>query len=171
MTVLHYEVDVEIGGKLAQLGARLIDSTAKKLAGEFFSAFGEVVGGTSPATGPGRCRIKGLAEQIARKLIIGLANALEQATSILNCASAGQGAGGARKATVRLSRLMRALRTRALCTRRTRKPSMSARSEIAKGHFLSHQPLTTCRNEVPRAGLSAWTAWWAHQGSNLGPAD
>ena len=42
-TILHYEVDSQIGGKLAQLGARLIDSTAKKLAGEFFAKFGAVV--------------------------------------------------------------------------------------------------------------------------------
>jgi carbon monoxide dehydrogenase subunit G len=42
--VLFYDVDAQIGGKLAQLGGRLIDSTAKKLAGEFFAAFGEVVG-------------------------------------------------------------------------------------------------------------------------------
>ncbi|MGQ0686998.1 CoxG family protein [Bradyrhizobium sp.] len=42
-TILHYEVDSQIGGKLAQLGGRLIDSTAKKLAGEFFTKFGAVV--------------------------------------------------------------------------------------------------------------------------------
>ena len=48
-TVLHYAVDAQIGGKLAQLGSRLIDSTAKKLAGQFFASFGEVVGGTVPA--------------------------------------------------------------------------------------------------------------------------
>jgi len=42
-TILHYEVDSQIGGKLAQLGGRLIDSTAKKLAGEFFTKFGVVV--------------------------------------------------------------------------------------------------------------------------------
>ncbi len=42
-TVLHYEVNSQIGGKLAQLGARLIDSTAKKLAGEFFTRFGAVI--------------------------------------------------------------------------------------------------------------------------------
>jgi carbon monoxide dehydrogenase subunit G len=41
-TILHYEVKSEVGGKIAQLGARLIDSTAKKLAGEFFEAFGKV---------------------------------------------------------------------------------------------------------------------------------
>lgn len=36
VTILHYEVDAQIGGKIAQLGARLIDSTSKKLAGTFF---------------------------------------------------------------------------------------------------------------------------------------
>lgn len=43
-TVLNYTVSVEIGGKIAQLGSRLIDGTAKKLAGEFFAKFGEIVG-------------------------------------------------------------------------------------------------------------------------------
>jgi carbon monoxide dehydrogenase subunit G len=47
VTILHYDVDAQIGGKLAQLGQRLIDSTARKLAGEFFAAFGAVVGGTA----------------------------------------------------------------------------------------------------------------------------
>jgi carbon monoxide dehydrogenase subunit G len=42
-TVLHYEVDSQIGGKLAQLGSRLIDSTAKMLANEFFSKFVAIV--------------------------------------------------------------------------------------------------------------------------------
>jgi uncharacterized protein len=49
VTILHYEVDAQIGGKLAQLGGRLIDSTSKKLAGEFFTAFGAEVGGTAEA--------------------------------------------------------------------------------------------------------------------------
>jgi uncharacterized protein len=49
VTILHYEVDAQIGGKLAQLGGRLIDSTARKLAGEFFTSFGEVVGGVAEA--------------------------------------------------------------------------------------------------------------------------
>jgi carbon monoxide dehydrogenase subunit G len=47
-TILKYEVDATVGGKLAQLGARLIDGTAKKMAGEFFSNFAEVVGGPAP---------------------------------------------------------------------------------------------------------------------------
>ncbi len=42
-TVLSYEVKADVGGKLAQLGGRLIDGTAKKLAGEFFEKFSQVV--------------------------------------------------------------------------------------------------------------------------------
>ncbi|MEJ8473842.1 SRPBCC family protein [Roseibium algae] len=42
-TILHYDVDAKIGGKIAQLGARLIDSTSKRLAGEFFATFSETV--------------------------------------------------------------------------------------------------------------------------------
>lgn len=42
-TNLNYEVKAEIAGKLAQLGSRLIESTAKKLATEFFERFSEAV--------------------------------------------------------------------------------------------------------------------------------
>lgn len=43
-TVLTYVVKAEVGGKIAQLGSRLIDSTSKKLAAEFFSNFSAAVG-------------------------------------------------------------------------------------------------------------------------------
>lgn len=43
-TILHYTVKAEIGGKLAQLGGRLIDATATKLAAEFFAKFSGIVG-------------------------------------------------------------------------------------------------------------------------------
>lgn len=46
-TVLRYQVKAEIGGKLAQLGSRLVDSTAKKLAQQFFADFGAAVGGNT----------------------------------------------------------------------------------------------------------------------------
>jgi len=42
-TVLTYEVKAQVGGKIAQLGSRLIDSTSKKLAGQFFEKFKEIV--------------------------------------------------------------------------------------------------------------------------------
>jgi uncharacterized protein len=47
-TMLHYEVKAEVGGKIAQLGARLIDGTAKKLAGEFFETFSEQLAPANP---------------------------------------------------------------------------------------------------------------------------
>ena len=43
VTTLRYTARAEIGGKLAQLGSRLIQSTAKKLAAQFFANFQEVV--------------------------------------------------------------------------------------------------------------------------------
>ncbi|MBT6532619.1 MAG: carbon monoxide dehydrogenase, partial [Marinovum sp.] len=42
-TILRYEAKVDIGGKLAQLGGRLIQSTAKKLAEKFFKSFADMV--------------------------------------------------------------------------------------------------------------------------------
>jgi uncharacterized protein len=43
-TLLAYEVDAQVGGKIAQVGARLIAGTAKKLADQFFGKFAESVG-------------------------------------------------------------------------------------------------------------------------------
>ena len=43
VTILRYSAKADVGGKIAQLGSRLITSTSKKLAGQFFSSFGEKV--------------------------------------------------------------------------------------------------------------------------------
>lgn len=51
-TLLQYEANAQIGGKLAQIGSRLIDGTAKKMADDFFSAFAASVeskAGSAPA--------------------------------------------------------------------------------------------------------------------------
>jgi carbon monoxide dehydrogenase subunit G len=45
-TVLRYGVQAQVGGKLAQIGSRLIDATARKYADDFFSRF---LGVMSPA--------------------------------------------------------------------------------------------------------------------------
>jgi carbon monoxide dehydrogenase subunit G len=42
-TTLRYEAKADIGGKLAQLGSRLIQSTSKKLAAKFFKSFAEIL--------------------------------------------------------------------------------------------------------------------------------
>jgi carbon monoxide dehydrogenase subunit G len=42
-TKLSYVVDAKVGGKLAQIGSRLIDATARKMADDFFARFSELV--------------------------------------------------------------------------------------------------------------------------------
>jgi len=43
-TILHYDVEAKVGGKLAQLGSRIIDGFAKKMADQFFVNFSDAVG-------------------------------------------------------------------------------------------------------------------------------
>ena len=52
VTVLTYTAKADVGGKLAQLGSRLIDGTAKKMADEFFDNFSKQVAGPPPAPAP-----------------------------------------------------------------------------------------------------------------------
>jgi len=42
-TILRYQVDGNVGGKLAQVGSRLIDGAVRKMADDFFRKFGEAV--------------------------------------------------------------------------------------------------------------------------------
>jgi carbon monoxide dehydrogenase subunit G len=65
-TLLGYEVEGSVGGKLAQIGQRLIDGAARKMADDFFKAFSETVApepapaasldAEPPASGEGRPR-------------------------------------------------------------------------------------------------------------------
>ena len=48
-TLLAYKVNAQVGGKLAQIGGRLIDATAKQMADQFFAAFAANVVGPAPA--------------------------------------------------------------------------------------------------------------------------
>ena len=43
VTVLNYDAKAQVGGKLAQIGSRLIGGTAQKMADQFFGKFGELV--------------------------------------------------------------------------------------------------------------------------------
>ncbi|HSH44141.1 MAG TPA: carbon monoxide dehydrogenase subunit G [Arenicellales bacterium] len=47
-TDLHYSVDASIGGKIAQVGQRLVDGAARKMADDFFSNFEQVVAPEAP---------------------------------------------------------------------------------------------------------------------------
>ena len=42
-TILYYEVDLNVGGKIAQLGSRLINGVAKKMSDYFFGRFADLV--------------------------------------------------------------------------------------------------------------------------------
>ncbi len=47
-TMLIYDVDAQIAGKLAQIGSRVIEAAAKMLAGQFFDRLGKAVIGDAP---------------------------------------------------------------------------------------------------------------------------
>ncbi|MFA5914876.1 MAG: carbon monoxide dehydrogenase subunit G [Burkholderiales bacterium] len=51
-TRLSYAVKAQVGGKLAQIGSRLIDGVAKKLADDFFSAFNQKIAAPPAAAEP-----------------------------------------------------------------------------------------------------------------------
>jgi carbon monoxide dehydrogenase subunit G len=65
-TRLGYTVEAHVGGKLAQIGSRLIDATARKMAQDFFSRFSQVVGGV-PAAGEGAAAPPAAAAAPSRK--------------------------------------------------------------------------------------------------------
>lgn len=50
-TLLSYDVDAQVSGRLAQLGGPIMDATAKQLAARFFAGFGAVLGGPPKTAG------------------------------------------------------------------------------------------------------------------------
>ena len=77
-TVLSYTAHAQVGGKLAQIGSRLIDGTARKMADDFFAKFTQVVG--QPA------------EPVAETDVISAPGAVEPAQPALAAETAGAGA-------------------------------------------------------------------------------
>ena len=51
-TLLSYTAKAQVGGKLAQIGSRLVDATARKMAEEFFARFTQIVGPAPAETAP-----------------------------------------------------------------------------------------------------------------------
>lgn len=79
-TVLRYEIEGSIGGKLAQVGQRLVDAAARKMADDFFACFSAEVGSAAAApdaSGPKRAPFGGLlgGQMIMWLVIAGLAAA------------------------------------------------------------------------------------------------
>ncbi|THD75999.1 carbon monoxide dehydrogenase [Thalassobius vesicularis] len=58
-TLLSYDVEAKVGGKLAQLGSRLIDSFAKKMADDFFARFQSALEGDAEEAPEGDEKPKG----------------------------------------------------------------------------------------------------------------
>jgi carbon monoxide dehydrogenase subunit G len=75
LTRLNYDVSVTIGGKLAQVGSKLVEGTAKRQADQFFRAFSDTVSGRarSPKKSSGLILAIGLAAVVALAVIIFLA--------------------------------------------------------------------------------------------------
>ena len=68
-TQMDYTVEAQIGGKLAMLGSRLIDSTAQSLAGQFFTKFATMMkSSTSKTQKPKKVVVKKTpAKKVAKK--------------------------------------------------------------------------------------------------------
>jgi uncharacterized protein len=70
-TQLDYDVDAQVTGKIASLGARLIDSTAQSLAGQFFTKFASVVkkdyGAAAPAASKPAAKKASAKKSVAKK--------------------------------------------------------------------------------------------------------
>ena len=70
-TRLIYDVEAKVGGKLAQLGSRLIDGFAKKMADQFFQRFQDVLEGTDEEPDDGdpapETQKKGWLKRISRR--------------------------------------------------------------------------------------------------------
>ncbi len=55
LTTLHYTAQASVGGKIAQIGSRLVDMAAQKMAGEFFATFNAKLAeryGAAPVSAP-----------------------------------------------------------------------------------------------------------------------
>jgi carbon monoxide dehydrogenase subunit G len=65
-TELSYEVEARVGGKLAQIGSRLVDGFAKKMADKFFANFQTALEGTDESAAP-EAKKKGWLKRLVSK--------------------------------------------------------------------------------------------------------
>jgi uncharacterized protein len=77
-TLLDYEVSAQVGGKIAQIGSRLIDGAARKIADDFFSAFeAKLVGDAAAATAAGTAATTGAEASVHSGAISGVETGVE----------------------------------------------------------------------------------------------
>ncbi|HYC04743.1 MAG TPA: SRPBCC domain-containing protein [Azospirillaceae bacterium] len=63
-TILRYTAEAQVGGKLAQIGSRLVQGTAKKMADDFFAAFAGILGSPDAADTPAETPMETSAEPL-----------------------------------------------------------------------------------------------------------
>lgn len=70
-TLMEYDVDAQVGGKIAMLGSRLVDSTAQSLANQFFDKFATVVNQSAAASNKPKAKVakKPAKKPAAKKLV------------------------------------------------------------------------------------------------------
>jgi hypothetical protein len=68
-TKLSYDVDAQVGGKIASLAARFIDPTARMLAGQFFEKFAVIAGSMAGEAAPRKVATKKPAKKVAAKKV------------------------------------------------------------------------------------------------------
>jgi carbon monoxide dehydrogenase subunit G len=66
-TKLIYDVEAKVGGKLAQLGSRIVDGFAKKMADKFFVRLTEVIEGPKDDDAPEEAEKKGWLKRLIKK--------------------------------------------------------------------------------------------------------
>jgi carbon monoxide dehydrogenase subunit G len=81
-TLLSYQVNAQVGGKLAQLGGRLIDATAKQMADAFFDRFSKQVQAMSPVVPTAASVEAAAAESVAEPVAVAMASAPAPTVSI-----------------------------------------------------------------------------------------
>jgi carbon monoxide dehydrogenase subunit G len=74
-TLLEYSAKASVGGKLAQIGSRLVDATAQKMAGEFFTKFNAELARRNPGA------VAAIAAAAASAAAAGTAGAMNVAAS------------------------------------------------------------------------------------------
>ena len=86
-TVLRYEAEGKVGGKLAQVGARLVEGSARKLAGEFFGTFGGLLAADEPEgeaiMEPSEEPVAGISTGVAERLLFGFAGLIVAALAVV----------------------------------------------------------------------------------------
>ena len=94
-TLISYDVDAEVGGRMAQLGGPLIDATAKQMAGRFFAKFGEVVGSAEAAAAEAPAAIAEVPAAAGQPVAAAAAPAAAPATVVVQAPAAAPAPAGA----------------------------------------------------------------------------